>query len=198
MDCDVVLMSQGADAAAGPTVAVARGFSRSIENHGDRVIGHVTGQCAHEVDNISVDDPSRVAELVLLHAEARVVSSLPVNDEFEAVAHDVDDNLGDDRADDLLARLGRGAGAIPRLRQIVAQHHEAVSIRDGERVRLFGADLVEFGFEIAHHDQPFVPTSLQLASHEPIVRIGRIVLTLSTGGLIAGLLKRELELSLLL
>ena len=58
--------------------------------------------------------------------------------------------------------------------------------------------MVEFGFEIAHHDQPLVPTSLQFASDEPIVRIGRIVLTLSSGRLIAGLLKREFELSLLL
>ena len=90
-------------------MAVARRFSRSIENHGDRVIGHVTGQCAHEVDDISFGDPSRVAELVLLHAEARMVSSLPMNDEFEALANDVDDNLGNDRANDLLACLQRSA-----------------------------------------------------------------------------------------
>ena len=106
MNCDVVVMAQRADAAAGPTVAVGRRFSRSIEHHGDRVIGHVTGQGAHEVDDIRVGDPSRVAELVLLHAEARVISSLPMNDKLEAVADDVDDNLGDDRADNLLARLG--------------------------------------------------------------------------------------------
>ena len=121
-----------------------------------------------------------------------------MNDKLEAVADDVDDNFGDDRADDLLARLGRSASAAPSLRQISAQHHKAASIGDGERLRLFGAELVELGFEIAHHNQPLVPTSLQLASHEPIVRIGRIVLTLSAGRLVAGLLKREFELSLLL
>jgi hypothetical protein len=71
MNRDVVVMAQRADAAAGPTVAVGRRFSRPIEHHGDRVIGHVTGQGAHEVDNIRVGDPSRVAELVLLHAKAR-------------------------------------------------------------------------------------------------------------------------------
>jgi hypothetical protein len=138
------------------------------------VIGHVTGQRAQEVDDISVGDPSRMTELVLLHAEASVISALPMNDKLEAVADDVDDNFGDDRADDLLARLGRSAWAVPSLRQISAQHHKAASIGDGERLRLFGAKLVELGFEIAHHDQPLVPTSLQLASHKPIVRIGRI------------------------
>src|SRR5271157_1839012 len=93
----------------------------------------------------------------------------------------------------------RVSGVAPGLsRQILAQHHEAASIRHGERLRLFGAELVEFGFEIAHHDQALVPTSLQFASYEPIVRIGRIILTLSPGRLIAGLLKCEFELSLLL
>src|SRR5208282_2864299 len=106
-----------------------------------------------------------------------------MNDKLEAVADDVDDNFGDDRADDLLARLGSSARAVPSLRQILAQHHEAASIRHGERLRLFGAELVEFGFEIAHHDQALVPTSLQFASYEPIVRIGRIILTLSQGRL---------------
>ncbi|MFY9967950.1 MAG: hypothetical protein WAK41_00890, partial [Roseiarcus sp.] len=177
---------------------MGRRFSRSTEHHGDRLIGHVTGQGAHEVDDIRVGNPSRVAELILLHAEARVISSLPMNDKLEAVADDVDDNFGDDCADNLLARLGRSARAVPSLRQIAAQHQKTVSISDGERLYLFGAELIEFGFEIAHHDQPLVPTSLQFASYEPIVGIGRIVLTLSPGRFIAGLLKREFELSLLL
>ena len=153
MNRDVVVMAQRADAAAGPTVAVGRRFSRPIEHHGDRVIGHVTSQGAHEVDNIRVGDPSRVAELVLLHTKARVISSLPMNEKLEAVANDVDDNLGNDRADNLLARLGGSARAVPSLRQIPAQHHETISIRDGERLHLFGAELVEFGFEMAHHNQ---------------------------------------------
>ena len=93
-----------------------------------------------------------MAELILLHAKARVISSLPMNEKLEAVADDVDDNLGDDRADNLLARLGRSARAVPSLRQILAQHHETISIRDGERLHLFGAELVEFGFEIVHRN----------------------------------------------
>ena len=46
----------------------------------------------------------------------------------------------------------RSARAVPSLRQIPAQHHETISIRDGKRLHLFGAELVELGFEMAHHN----------------------------------------------
>ena len=74
----------------------------------------------------------------------------------------------------------------------------SVPIGLGEHFYLFGAELIELRFEIAHHDQALVPSSFQFASYEPIVRIGRIVLALCPGGFIAGLLQGELELVSLL
>jgi hypothetical protein len=49
----------------------------------------------------------------------------------------------------------RVSGVAPGLSHACAKSrpniNEAISIRDGERGRLFGADLVEFGFEIARY-----------------------------------------------
>ena len=47
-----------------------------------------------------------------------MIAALPVNDQFQRVANDIDDDLRDDGADDLLARLSRGSRAIPGGSQI--------------------------------------------------------------------------------
>ena len=76
------------------------------------MIGHVTSQGAHEVDNVRVGDPSRVAELILLHAKARVISSLPMNEKLEAVADDVD--ADSDEAAVRWAKSARSCGGRSR------------------------------------------------------------------------------------
>jgi hypothetical protein len=78
----------------------------------------VARQGTHEVNDIVVGAPVRTAKAILLHRQTRVIAALPVNDQLERVADDIDDDLRNDDADDLLARLRRGSRAIPRYGQV--------------------------------------------------------------------------------
>ena len=113
VDGDVILMPQGADAAARPAVAVAGRLAKAIEYGGDRLVGHVARQGAHEINDIVVSAPVRPAMAVLLHRQTCVIAALPVNDQLQHVANDIDDYLRNDGADNLLACLRRGSRAIP-------------------------------------------------------------------------------------
>src|SRR5215831_4237113 len=61
-----------------------------------------------------------------------MVAALPVNDQFQIVADDVDNDLGYDGANDLLARLRGGAATGPRSRQILTERHKSLAVRVGQ------------------------------------------------------------------
>ncbi|MGY4182988.1 hypothetical protein ACVIHH_008279 [Bradyrhizobium sp. USDA 4518] len=65
-----------------------------------------------------------------------VVAALPVNDERQFIAHDIDDDLFDKQPDDPLACLDGRPGAVPRPGQILAESHQPRAIRGGKRWRM--------------------------------------------------------------
>jgi hypothetical protein len=50
-------------------------------------------QGAHEIDNVAVSRPSRLASAVFLRCQTGMVAALPVDDHLQVVTDDVDDNL---------------------------------------------------------------------------------------------------------
>jgi len=108
---NVVLMPERADASARPAVPVTGRFARSIEHSRDRLVRHLARQGANQVDHFCSSGPSCLAGAVPRHCYLGVIAALPVNDQLQSVAHNVDDDLKDYRA--LLARLRRDAGTLP-------------------------------------------------------------------------------------
>ena len=99
LEGNVVLMPERADASARPAVPVTGRFARSIEHSRDRLVRHLARQGAKQVDHFCFRGPSCLAGAVAWH--------------YQSVAHNVDDDLKDYCADDLLARLRRDAGTLP-------------------------------------------------------------------------------------
>ena len=168
------------------------------EHRRDRLVGHLARQSAHQIDHLGVRGPTRLAGAVALHRQAAVVAALPVDDQVQVVADAVDDDLVDHRANDLLARLRRGAWTLPCPGQVLSQGHEALAIGWGEGRLAAGLQLVDLELEILHSSQEFVPPPLQLADHQAVLGVGGVVLALRPDRLVAGLLQGKLELTSLL
>jgi len=94
-----------------------------------------------------------------------MVAALPVNDQFQIVADDVDHDLGYDGANDLLARLRGGAGTGPRSRQILTERHKPLAVRVGQYWPFISIEAIDLAFKLAHGNQALVPAPLQLTGH---------------------------------
>ena len=187
VDGNVIVTAKGTDTPPCPAVAVT----------GDRPVGHLPRQGMNQLDHIRFRAPSCLTGAVPLCRQTRVVAALPVDDQLQSVADSVDDDLGNDRADDLLARLRRGAGAVPGSGQILSEPEEPVAVGLAQRGRLVGIEPFDLEFEIPDRNQTLVPAPFEFARHQAVLRIGAIVLAPRPGGLVMGLPQGQLELSLL-
>ena len=109
----VVVMTQGANTVARPAIAATGRSPRSVQNGGNCFIAHLTRENPHEVDNIGVSRPLVPTNPISLRAQACVVAAMPMDDQLKLVAHDIGDDLGDQHANDLLARFNACAGFVP-------------------------------------------------------------------------------------
>jgi hypothetical protein len=177
---------------------VARRLAGPVKHGRDRLVGHLAREGANQVDHLGVRGPTRLAGAVALHRQAAVVAPLPVDDQVQVVADNVDDDLVDHRADDPLARLRRRARTLPCPGQVLAEGHEPLAIRRRENQLAAVLQLVDLELETPHRGQAFVPPPLQFANHQAVLRVGGVVLALRPGRLVAGLLQGKLELTSLL
>jgi hypothetical protein len=127
-----------------------------------------------------------------------MVAALPVNDQFQIVADDVDNDLGYDGANDLLARLRGRAGTGPRSRQILTERHKPLAVRVGQCWPFISIEAIDLAFKLAHGNQALVPAPLQFTRHQAVLRVGGVVLTLCSGRLVASLLEGQFELTFFL
>jgi len=117
-----------------------------------------------------------------------MVAALPVYDQLQVVADNVDDDLGNDSSDDLLARLRRGARTFPCSKKVATKRHKPLTVGNGQGWRFVGVETIDLEFKIADGNQALVPASLQFTGHQAVFRIGGVILTLRPGRFIAGLL----------
>ena len=92
---------------------VAGGFTKAIENGRYRLIWHVTRQGSHKLNYILLRAPVSSASTILLHRQAGMITTPPVNDHLQCVADDVDDDFCNNGPDYLFARLVRGSRTVP-------------------------------------------------------------------------------------
>jgi hypothetical protein len=141
-------------------VPVAGGFAKAIENGRYRLVWHVTRKRSHKLNYILLRAPVRSASAVLLHCQAGMIATPPVNDHLQCVADDVDDDLCNDGPDYLLARLVRGSRTVSGRGHVAPECHEAFPIHAGEKQLSPGVELVNLGLKTSHGDESLVPTSL--------------------------------------
>jgi len=125
-----------------------------------------------------------------------VIPALPVQHHVDDRAFLAHHDLVERRAQDPLARSGRGAWMRPGQLEIGAKLHQLLPLPFPQRRRLGRHNGSDLAFYSVHGLQCLVPAALQLAGHQAIGGIDRIVLPPGMRGLIARLLKRKLKLPL--
>jgi hypothetical protein len=160
MNGDVVLMTQGADPAAGPAMPVACGFAKAIENGRYRLVWHVPRQGSHKLNYILLRAPVGSASAILLYRQAGMIATPPVNDHLQFVADHIDDDLRNNGPDYLFTRLGRGSRTIPGRGHVAPECHEPFPIYAGEKQLSPGVELVNLGLKTSYGGESLVQTSL--------------------------------------
>jgi hypothetical protein len=150
---------------------MASGFTKAIENGRYRLVWHVTREGSHKLNHILLRAPVRSASAVLLHHQAGMIATPPVNDHLQCVPNDIDDDLRNNSADYLFACLGSGSRTIPGRSHIAPERHETFLIHAGERLLSPRVELVNLGLKASHDDESLVPASLQLFGYKPVVWI---------------------------
>ncbi len=113
-------VAKTADVASRPAGAMPCPLAGSIQDRCDRQIGQLPRQVANEIDNISLNCPAGLADLVFLHRHPGVIATLPMNDERQCVVNGIDNDFFDQQPNDLLACLDRRVGtcAMPYYRSL--------------------------------------------------------------------------------
>jgi hypothetical protein len=75
---------------------VPRQLAGAIQNGGDCHIWQLSRQYPHEIDDIGLDHPTGLSDLVLLHGHLGVVTTLPMNDECQLVIGYINDDFFDE------------------------------------------------------------------------------------------------------
>src|SRR5437870_5415593 len=118
-----ILMAQGANTSPSPAVAITSRFTGSDEHRSNRLVWHLARQSAHQINDVIIGRPARLAGAILLHRDTCVIPALPMDDEHQSIADDVDNDLRDNRSNNLLTCLRGGARALPRLHQVSTKRH---------------------------------------------------------------------------
>ena len=74
---------------------------------------HLSSENAYEIDDIGIGYPLVLTNSVPLGSQTCVVTAMPMDDQLELIADDIGDDLGDQQANDLLARFNGCAGLVP-------------------------------------------------------------------------------------
>ena len=184
----MILTAQRANASPSPAITETSRLAGSVEHGGNRLVRHLARQSAHKINNLGVGSPPRLTGAVPLHQQTRVVATLPMNDQLQGIADNVDNDLGYDRTNNLFAGLRSGAGILPSLHQVLAERHEPLAVRLSQGRRFVCVEPIDLEFKIANRNQALVPSMLQLAGDQAILRVGGVILAMRPGGFVAGLL----------
>jgi len=133
IDSNAIGFPKTADMGACPSGAMPCHFTGAIQNSRDRIVWQLPRQHTNEVNDIGLDCPAGLSDLVLLDRQLGMIAALPMDDEGQRITDDVDDNLVDKQPDNLLACFDRRARAIPCFGQVPAHGHQFCAIFSRER-----------------------------------------------------------------
>jgi len=123
-----------------------------------------------------------------------VIAALPMDDKRELVVHNVDDDLLDQQANDLLTRLDRDSWLIPGQSEVFPEYHQSCTILSRHHRHLLGCEAIELILEFAQAAKLLVPASLKLSGDEPVIWIDRIILPARPIHLVSSLSTSVLDL----
>ena len=71
-------IAEGAHPRLRPSILTARSLPHSVEQTGNRLVGHQTGTATDQVNNVWFGSPTCLASSVLLHREPGMITALPM------------------------------------------------------------------------------------------------------------------------
>ncbi len=119
-----------------------------------------------------------------------------MNDQFNFVGDDLDDNLFNEQPDYLFTRFNTGSDIVPYLRKIATKLKKPVTLFRAKCHGWYHNALSKLLFKSTNIDQSLIPTPLQLGSDKSVGWIDFVVLAMRAPSLEACLLKRIFQLSL--
>ncbi len=106
IDCDLMRATEVSDAQLGPAMAFGGAYSEPIENGSYAVVWQHARQFANQLLGCLLGLPAILANAVLRHFKPRVVPTLPMQHQVQAICRDGDDDLLEDGAQNPLASFG--------------------------------------------------------------------------------------------
>ena len=82
----------------------------------------------YEFDDVGIGCPAILTGFILLHAQMRMIATLPMDDELDLVGDDVHHNLFDQQAEYLLARFSARPNTVPSRWKIPSEFKEPFAI----------------------------------------------------------------------
>ena len=122
--------SNGGDTVRRPSLALARGQAHSIERRGDVFVRPPPGHAAHDGQRIFGRRATMLAGSWLTDTQLGVLTATPMDRQHDLTRFivDIDDDVGDQRSQQLLAGAHRNTRRVPGRRQIVRQVGEGARV----------------------------------------------------------------------
>jgi len=122
--------SNGSDAVRRPGLALAGGQAHSVKRRGDMFVRPAAGHAAHGRQSVFGRCATMFTSPWLMDAQLGVLATTPMDREHDIarIIIDIDDDLGDQCPQQLLAGTHRNTRRIPRRRWIVRQIGEGARI----------------------------------------------------------------------
>ena len=130
-----VLASEGADSCLGPGVAASGLLAEAIQRCGDGAIRQLVGQSPDQVADRRVRAPAVLSRSVAGDGEVGVITTPPVEQQFDVLRGQLHDDLLEDGAHDAFPRLCCRTGMGPDRLEVGAERQQAVTLRGRQRLR---------------------------------------------------------------
>jgi hypothetical protein len=114
-------VAEAAHSGFGPGVPLAGALAGPVQDHRDAAVRLLAGQRPNQIPRLGLGAPAVLAASVLCNRQTGMVAALPVDDEMDRVAYQLDDNLRNDCSNDAFTRLRSCSGMMPERFDIGAQ-----------------------------------------------------------------------------
>jgi len=187
---DAMHPSPRGDTVRRPGLPFAGWHSHSVQRSRDILIRPTSGHTTHDSECLLWSMTAVLAGSRLTNAQLGMLTALPMDDEHDLGSHlvDINNNLGDQRPDQSLARPHRGLRRLPSRHQIIGQARE-VGTNILDITRLHSINLLSATLNTL---QCTLPGLFQLRCNQAVVRVASSVAAFSKRRIMASLLQLQL------